>query len=1076
MAKNTVRKHFPGLAALKSASAKALGAGLACVLLVGTAVTPAYADTSDDLKSSLTSTCVAQLATSDSQKPLYESICAQIVDKTYDALTKIDRQTALLVMRQVASSVAAYAQEINEKVLAGDLALEDVDDDIKQTINNLINEAGELVKTAVSGMVYEELYTSHIVDGKPGIDGDNHTSEYWQAYDAAYPGLLAQMQDEQNVGAAQTALDAARNQLNAAVAALSTLESLTGAGGLINQIADGSTTYTNGQIADSTINALLKALQDAKTDLVNFDANKAIAQQKKNETAAALAAAQKAVTDKGWTLGSCLIPSFAGGHLGSTECNKLATAIANDAAAAGVLETYSDTARSAKEWVITQAVTAASNAANSAVSSAKAALGTPADGGNPATGLYKTLADAQAVLDNAESTAEEQAAALSHQAGLVAEQAQQLAASTAAEAISTAVASAVTSALHSVKQQLFDAIEEASKQIADAVNAALDAAAQEAKKQLEEIRSEIAKIQAELQDLADQVEQGVESAKQRYAELLSRLDALADEARNIAEKVIDGVNDFKDMSVAEAQAAVNQLLSNIQDGIAYVQSDGFREDIRELIEKLLKQGEAVITNNCSMSSAVIRVLIDRITALDTEGKPSLSAIASLLLDGLNSLKERVDALCPTTVNLQVWTAQSADREYIGTSFNTVTGTSKVERVYNGHAKQLKASEYSLAYKAASGANADISAAAGNWVASQAELQLSQAGSYTIFVQATYNGDTAIGKVNFTITPASITITAHDASKKFAETDPTFGYSITQGTLLGSDTITGTLTRAAGENVGTYDILEPEGGFSNPNYDITFVKGTFTIKNNQSIGDVSDAIDNLPDKVTTRKQADLVAQVTVRFEALSQEEHAQLPQSLLQKLARLQQESGVVNAMHGTIGIAGLPWYVRVIVDEQDLDEDKRALFSDAIGERELTALFDIRLVNTLTGDEYRLPDGQSVTVSINDSELAKRRNMVIAHQLEDGSIELLDAKASADGSAVEFTTHSFSLFGHAAAKLSAAEQTALQQAKVQAAVATSTTRLARTGADIALVLYLVGAMAIIGGAITKRSRLQGLNR
>ena len=1074
MTKNTVRKHFPGLAALKSASAKALGAGLACLLLVGAAAAPADAYTADDLKSSLTSTCVAQLATSDSQKPLYESICKQIVDKTYDALTKVDRETALLVMRQVASSVAAYAQEISEKVLAGDLALEDVDDDIKQTIDNLIEEAGRQVKTAVSGMVYGELYTSHIVDGKPGIDGSNHTSEYWQAYDAAYPGLLAQMQDEQNVGAAQTALDAARNQLNAAVAALSTLESLTGAGGLINQIADGSTTYTNGQIADSTINALLKALQDGKTDLVNFDANKAAAQQEKDRTAAALATAKKAVTDNGWTTDSCT--PFIGSNRNKQECKDYREAANKDTAAALTLSTYSDAARGAKEWVITQAVTAASNAANSAVSSAKTALGTPADGGNPATGLYKTLADAQAVLDNAESTAEDKAAALSHQAALVAEQAQQLAASTAAEAISTAVASAVTSALHEVKQQLFDAIEEAAKQIADAVNAALDAAAQEAKKQLEEIRSEIAKIQAELQDLADQVEQGVESAKQRYAELLSRLDALADEARNIAGDVISGVNDFKDMSVAEAQAAVNQLLSNIQDGIAYVQSDGFREDIRELIEKLLKQGEAVIANNCSMSSAVIRVLIDRITALDTEGKPSLSAIASLLLDGLNSLKERVDALCPATVNLQVWTTQSADREYIGTSFNTVTGTSKVERVYNGHAKQLKASEYSLAYKAASGANADISAAAGDWVASQAELQLSQAGSYTIFVQATYNGDTAIGKVNFTITPASITITAHDASKKFAETDPTFGYSITQGTLLGSDTVTGTLTRTAGENVGTYDILEPEGGFSNPNYDITFVKGTFTIKNNQSIGDVSDAIDNLPDKVTTRKQADLVAQVTVRFEALSQEERAQLPQSLLQKLARLQQESGVVNAMHGTIGIAGLPWYVRVIVDEQDLDDDKRALFSDAIGERELTALFDIHLVNTLTGDEYRLPDGQSVTVSINDSELAKRRNMVIAHQLEDGSIELLDAKASADGSAVEFTTHSFSLFGHAAAKLSAAEQTALQQAKAQAAVATGTTKLARTGADIALVLYLVGAMAIIGGAITKRSRLQGLNR
>jgi hypothetical protein len=186
MTKNTVRKHFPGLAALKSASAKALGAGLACVLLVGAAAAPADAYTADDLKSSLTSTCVAQLATSDSQKPLYESICKQIVDKTYDALTKVDRETALLVMRQVASSVAAYAQEISEKVLAGDLALEDVDDDIKQTIDNLIEEAGRQVKTAVSGMVHEELYTSHIVDRQTRI-------RWQQSYDRVLASLRCRL-------------------------------------------------------------------------------------------------------------------------------------------------------------------------------------------------------------------------------------------------------------------------------------------------------------------------------------------------------------------------------------------------------------------------------------------------------------------------------------------------------------------------------------------------------------------------------------------------------------------------------------------------------------------------------------------------------------------------------------------------------------------------------------------------------------------------------------------------------------------------------------------------------------------
>lgn len=57
--------------------------------------------------------------------------------------------------------------------------------------------------------------------------------------------------------------------------------------------------------------------------------------------------------------------------------------------------------------------------------------------------------------------------------------------------------------------------------------------------------------------------------------------------------------------------------------------------------------------------------------------------------------------------------------------------------------------------------------------------------------------------SFVISPKAITITADAKSKEYGSSDPTLTSSITAGALVGSDTITGTLSRAAGEGVGTY---------------------------------------------------------------------------------------------------------------------------------------------------------------------------------------------------------------------------------------------------------------------------------
>jgi hypothetical protein len=95
------------------------------------------------------------------------------------------------------------------------------------------------------------------------------------------------------------------------------------------------------------------------------------------------------------------------------------------------------------------------------------------------------------------------------------------------------------------------------------------------------------------------------------------------------------------------------------------------------------------------------------------------------------------------------------------------------------------------------------------------------GSYAISQGTlTANANYAITFVgnNLTINPALLSITVNAQSKVYGNADPTFSYSITSGTLVGSDTLAGSLARTAGENVGSYGINL--GTLGNSNYALT----------------------------------------------------------------------------------------------------------------------------------------------------------------------------------------------------------------------------------------------------------------
>lgn len=93
-----------------------------------------------------------------------------------------------------------------------------------------------------------------------------------------------------------------------------------------------------------------------------------------------------------------------------------------------------------------------------------------------------------------------------------------------------------------------------------------------------------------------------------------------------------------------------------------------------------------------------------------------------------------------------------------------------------------------------------------------------------FNAGNYKIETSEGKLS--ITPLAVTVTAKDYTKYVGEKDPAFEATVT-GTI-NNDTVSYTISRDAGETVGTYTIT-PAGAEAQGNYTVTYKTGTLTIK-------------------------------------------------------------------------------------------------------------------------------------------------------------------------------------------------------------------------------------------------------
>ncbi len=117
----------------------------------------------------------------------------------------------------------------------------------------------------------------------------------------------------------------------------------------------------------------------------------------------------------------------------------------------------------------------------------------------------------------------------------------------------------------------------------------------------------------------------------------------------------------------------------------------------------------------------------------------------------------------------------------------------------------------------------------NWSAEAPSIK--DAGTLPFKYRATVDGAAIEGEAELVVTPRKVTVTASDASKTYGDDDPVLGSKVAEGKLVEGESLQDiTVSRKAGETVskGGYVVTASQTEDANPNYEITFKPGTFTI--------------------------------------------------------------------------------------------------------------------------------------------------------------------------------------------------------------------------------------------------------
>lgn len=104
----------------------------------------------------------------------------------------------------------------------------------------------------------------------------------------------------------------------------------------------------------------------------------------------------------------------------------------------------------------------------------------------------------------------------------------------------------------------------------------------------------------------------------------------------------------------------------------------------------------------------------------------------------------------------------------------------------------------------------------------------------------------------------------------------------------------------------------------------------------------------------------------------------------------------------------LPWYIKVVVEPQELTKAQQKKVSGALGEEsKIFTMHDINFINMLDGSTWHPEDAVKVKLPMVD--IGEYESAIIVHITDDGKVELIEG--SINGDTIEFAASSFSLYG-----------------------------------------------------------------
>ncbi len=173
------------------------------------------------------------------------------------------------------------------------------------------------------------------------------------------------------------------------------------------------------------------------------------------------------------------------------------------------------------------------------------------------------------------------------------------------------------------------------------------------------------------------------------------------------------------------------------------------------------------------------------------------------------------------------------------------------------------------------------------------------------------------------------------------------------------------------------------------------------------------ITKLSDKVESSTDVDAIIQATKRYNQLSDSKKALI--SNYDKLQSLQKLAGEYSHITNDIKVSGVPWNIKLVAVTLSTNADACSRIYDKLSSEFILSLYDIYLVDMLTGQKYELPEGEKVIVTIPTPDLKYFKDPLIVHEVSStGKIEYLIMSINGDTSSFEMT--SFSAVGVAAKK------------------------------------------------------------